>query len=108
MSATQLLIKNLSELLSSSTILTGGQKGGPAQIDKSSILLYSMVLILISILIKGYIIYLIYNFLVPKLIYSLSSSTNTRSLETIENNFKTLSFGECILLVIFFNVLFSF
>jgi hypothetical protein len=108
MSATQLLIKNLSELLSSSSTLTGGQKGGPAQVDKSSILLYSMILILISILIKGYIVYLIYNFLVPKLIYSLSSSTNPRSLETIENNFKTLSFGECILLVIFFNVLFSF
>ena len=108
MSATHLLIQNLSELLSSNSIMQGGAQKVGSTGDKSSILLYSLILILLSILIKGYIVYLLYNFLVPKLIYSLSSSINPRSLEMIENNFKTLTFGECILLVIFFNTLFSF
>jgi len=108
MSATQLLIKNLTELLSSSSSAHIGGTNITNGDAKASILLYSLILILISILIKGYIVYLLYNFLVPKLIYSLSSSINPRSLEMIENNFKTLTFGECILLVIFFNTLFSF
>ena len=108
MSATQILIKNLSELLSSNPSMHIGGKNITTPDAKTSILLYSLILILISILVKGYIVYLLYNFLVPKLIYSLSSGIHPRSLETIENNFKSLTFGECILLVIFFNTLFSF
>jgi hypothetical protein len=107
MTTTQLLIQNLSELLSASTVLKGGQIMNNSS-NKSSVLIYSFILILIALIIKGFIVYILYNYLVPKLIYSLSSSVKPTSFEYIENNFKNLTFGESILLVIFFNTLFSF
>jgi hypothetical protein len=108
MSASQLLIQNLTELLTASSTLVGGNKINNSASNKSPILFLSLLLILFVLIIKGYIVYLVYNYLMPKLIYSLSSSINPVSLEYIENHFKTITFSESILLVILFNTLFSF
>jgi len=108
MSASQLLIQNLTELISTSSNLTGGNKMMNMQQNKSSVFFYSFLLILIVLIIKGFIVYIIYNFLIPKLVYSLSSMTDPVSLENAENNFRKITFGESILVVILFNTLFSF
>ena len=103
--ATNLLIQNMAELFSVSSIMKGGRSDNMnSYMSKQNNFLVSILMILLLILIKGCIIFLLYNFLVPKIIYSLSEN---RSLEIIESNFKTLSFSESILLVIFTNTLFS-
>jgi hypothetical protein len=73
--------------------------------NKQKNVLISLLLILFVILLKGTIVYLLYNFLVPKIIYSFSEN---KSLEIIESNFKTISFSESVLLVILTNTLFTF
>jgi hypothetical protein len=73
--------------------------------NKQKNVLMSLLLILFVILLKGTIVYLLYNFLVPKIMYSFSEN---KSLEIIESNFKTISFSESVLLVILTNTLFTF
>ena len=103
--ATNLLIQNIAELFTVSSIMQGGKYNNINNyMNKQNNFFISILMILLLILIKGCIIFLLYNFLVPKLIYSLSEN---RSLEIIESNFKTLSFSESVLLVIFTNKLFS-
>jgi len=103
--ATNLLIKNIAELFSVSSIMQGGKTNNINNYtNKQNNFFISILMVLLLILIKGSIIFLLYNFLVPKLIYSLSEN---KSLEIIESNFKTLSFSESVLLVIFTNTLFS-
>ena len=103
-----LLIQDISELFSMSSIMQGGKLNNTNNINytnKQTKILGDILGILIFILLKGCIVYLLYNFLVPKIIYSLSEN---KSLEIIESNFKTLSFSESILLVILANTLFVF
>jgi len=82
-----------------------GIKGNPSISNgikfESVLLLFLFALLLL--LIKGYIVYILYNFLVPEIIYSLSN----KSKEEIKNYFKPISFMQSILLVILFNTLFN-
>ena len=109
MTNTSFLIQNIAELFSMKTVMTGGtEKNTPfnnSYTNKSNITLMVLFGTLIAILIKGLIVYLLYNFMVPKIMYSLSEN---KSLEIIESNFKTLSYSESILLVILTNTLFYF
>ena len=67
-----------------------------------------LVIFLIIILIKAFIVYIGYNYIVPRLQYSLYSTTDKKiSLEEMEMNFRKITFTESIILVIFFNTLFS-
>jgi len=108
MSATTLLVQNIADLFSMSSIMQGGKMNnsinGTMYNGKQKNILMIILMLLILLLIKGLIVYLLYNFMIPKLIYSFSEN---KSLEIIESNFKTISFTESVLLVILFNVLFS-
>jgi len=110
--STTFLIQNIAELYTMSSFMEGGKLNkNNAYIDninytsKKHNILISLLMILIAILLKGIIVYLLYNFIVPKIIYSLSEN---KSLEIIESNFKPISFSESVLLVILTNTLFSF
>lgn len=104
MTLLNVLIENLPNLSNISTIMKGGKidQGIPRHKNPFMIL----IIIIFMILLKGLIVYILYNNLVPKLIYSLKS--DNRTIEDILNNFKTFSYTESILLVIFFNTLFTF
>jgi len=115
MTITSQLIQNMAEFFTASSIAGGSKMNNSysnsySSSNKSGVLLYSMFFILVALLLKGIIVYLLYNYMVPKLIYSLSSSTsnNKKTYENIVDNFRTLSLTECILLVILFNTLFNF
>ena len=110
--STTFLIQNIAELYTMSSFMEGGKLNkNNRYIDninytnKQQNILISLIMILIAILLKGVIVYLLYNFIVPKIIYSLSEN---KSLEIIESNFKPISFSESVLLVILTNTLFSF
>jgi cytochrome b subunit of formate dehydrogenase len=109
---TSFLIQNIAELYTMSSFMEGGKLNkNNTSIDngiyanKQKNILISLLMILFVILLKGVIVYLLYNFMVPKIIYSLSEN---KSLEIIESNFKPISFSESVLLVILTNTLFSF
>ena len=99
MTTVNFLIENAVKSLNSSKIMHGGAPNNKNSSNMIMIFLFS----LIGLLIKGYIIYLTYNMIVPKVIYSLSEN---KTLENIENNFKQLTYMESLLLVIFTNTLF--
>jgi hypothetical protein len=110
MTTTSLLLENIQNLFIQSSVLSGGKlnsknsgmetyNGSP----KNSLLMIFLILLLL--LIKGFIVYLVYNSMMPKLIYSLSSSD--RSFEDIQKNFNPITFVESILLVILFQTLFT-
>ena len=105
--STSFLIQNISELFTISSMMEGGKmnKNSINYYDKQRNVLMSFLLVLFVILLKGIIVYFLYNFMVPNIIYSLSEN---KTLETIESNFKPISFSESILLVILTNTLFSF
>ena len=63
------------------------------------------ILALVAIFIKGLIVYLGYNLLIPKLMYSLNVHPG-KSLAEYENNFRPLNYWECVVLVILTNTLF--
>ncbi len=105
MTATTLLVQNIADLFSMSSIMQGGKMNNGSNYDgKQKNILIIILMLLILLLIKGLIVYLLYNFMMPKILYSLSEN---KSLEIIESNFKPISFTESVLLVILFNVLFS-
>jgi cytochrome b subunit of formate dehydrogenase len=106
MSATSLLVQNIAELFSISSVMQGGKMNNSmSNYDgKQKNILMIILVLLVLLLIKGLIVYLLYNFMVPKIIYSFSEN---KSLEIIESNFKPISFSESVLLVILFNVLFT-
>ncbi len=67
-----------------------------------------LTVFLIIILIKAFIVYIGYNYVVPRLQYSLYSTTDKRlSLEEMEANFRKITYTEAIIITIFFNTLFS-
>jgi hypothetical protein len=63
-----------------------------------------MLITLLLILVKGFIVYLAYNLIMPKIIYSVSKD---RTLEDIEDNFRPLSYFESVIFAILTNTLFS-
>jgi hypothetical protein len=84
--------------------ISGGAKNFVNNSPKSN-LFTVMLITLILLLVKGFIVYLAYNLLMPKLIYSISN--DKRTLEDIESNFIPLSYMESIIFVILANTLFS-
>jgi hypothetical protein len=102
MSVTNFFLQNIIELFTLSNSMNGGKLN--IQKNKENFFLISLVAYLIILLLKGIIVYFLYNYLVPKLIYSLSEN---KSIEIIEHNFKNISFVESVLLVIFANTLFG-
>jgi len=91
----------MNKINSSNSIMSGGKPMTNNIKTPGVISLFLIVLLLL--LIKGFIVYVLYNYLVPEIIYSLSN----KSKEDIENNFKPITFIQSILLVILFNTLFS-
>lgn len=104
MSGTGLLIQNIAELFSMSPMIGSGKTNNFQNINKQKNIFFIILFLLILLLIKGLIVYLLYNFMIPKLIYSVSGK---KSIEDIENSFHPISFSESVLVVILFNVLFS-
>jgi flagellar basal body-associated protein FliL len=104
MTVTTLLVQNIAELFSMSSLMQGGKMNNSMNNNKQKNILIIILMLLILLLIKGLIVYLLYNFMIPKIIYSVSEN---KSLEIIESNFKPISFTESVFLVILFNVLFS-
>ena len=94
----------MNKINSSNSIMNGGKKNIQMTngIKTPSIFLLFLITLLL-LLIKGFIVYILYNYLVPEIIYSLSS----KSKEDIENDFKPITFMQSVLLVILFNTLFS-
>ena len=107
MTVSSLLIENIATFLNSDQIMKGGKMnntGVSSQGGKTSNVFLIMVITFIYIMIKGFIVYILYNMLVPRLIYSLSKD---RSVEDVQNNFKPITYIESVLVVILFNTLFS-
>ena len=107
MTVSSLLIKNIATFLNSDQIMKGGKMNNSivsSQGNKKSNVFLIMIITFIYIIIKGFIVYILYNMLVPRLIYSLSKD---RSVEDVQNNFKPITYIESILIVILFNTLFS-
>jgi di/tricarboxylate transporter len=94
--ASQFLLQHLSEFIS----ISSNKRGG----SQESNFLFILIGLLFMILLKGLIVYYAYNCVVPKVIYSLSEN---KTLETIESNFKPLSYSESLLLVILTVTLFN-
>ena len=96
-----LMIKTLAQYLTGNT---NKMHGGSSMKNKGDTQIMIFMLALISIFIKGLIVYLGYNLLMPKLMFSVAGAGKT--LENIENNFRPLNYWECVILVILTNTLF--
>jgi hypothetical protein len=96
-----LMIKTLAQYLTGNT---NKMYGGGNMKNKGDTQIMIFMLALISIFIKGLIVYLGYNLLMPKLMFSVSGAGKT--LEDIENNFRPLNYWESVILVILTNTLF--
>jgi len=98
-----LMIKTLAQYLTgNNNKMYSGGAGSMKNKGDTQIMIF--MLALISIFIKGLIVYLGYNLLMPKLIFSVAGAGKT--LEDIENNFRPLSYWESVILVILTNTLF--
>ncbi len=92
----------------SSSIKIGGLKSSltsSSAPQKASIWVLHLIVFII-ILIKAFIVYLGYNYIVPKLMFSMSQDPQ-KSMEKIEANFRRITFVEAIILSIFVSTLFS-
>jgi len=109
MTTTGFLLQNITELFSNSSLMNGGSNNLNKTLkvnvsnNQRNLLIY-FIFIVFMLLLKGFIVYLSYNFIVPKIMYSVSKNDN---LENIELNFKPISYSESLLLVILTNTLFS-
>jgi hypothetical protein len=107
MTFSSILLDNIPDIFNiTSSLMKGGKSVETVYQPSRRNPFMIFIIILLMILLKGLIVYLLYNSLVPKLIYSLSN--NKRTQEDIINNFRTLSYSESVLLVILFNTLFTF
>jgi len=98
-----LMIKTLAQYLTgNNNKMYGGSAGSMKHKGDTQIMIF--MLALISIFIKGLIVYLGYNLLMPKLMFSVGGAGKT--LEDIENNFRPLTYWESVILVILTNTLF--
>ena len=93
------MIKTLAQYLTDNKMSGGGNMK-----HKGDTQIMIFMLALISIFIKGLIVYLGYNLLIPKLMFSVGGAGKT--LEDIENNFRPLTYWESVILVILTNTLF--
>ncbi len=91
--------QNILSLFSTETNMVGGLK---KKVNQFQI----FIILVILLLIKGLLVYLIYNMLMPKILYSLSTKKDKNIME-ITNNFRELTYFECLMLVILTNTLFS-
>ncbi len=108
MTLTSLLVENFVSSISSNDINTK-MVGGAAfnkNVSKSSGFFTLLLVVLFILLIKAVIVYIGYNFIVPRIIYSLSQEPN-KSLDKIEANFKKITYLEALILSIFVSTLFS-
>lgn len=96
-----LMIKTLAQYLTGNN---NKMYGGANMKNKGDTQIMIFMLALISIFIKGLIVYLGYNLLIPKLMFSVGGAGKT--LEDIENNFRPLTYWESVILVILTNTLF--
>ena len=94
----------MNKINSSNSIMNGGKQSIQMTNNvKTPSVISLFLIVLLLLLIKGFIVYTLYNYLVPEIIYSLSN----KSKEDIYNDFKPITFMQSILLVILFNTLFS-
>ncbi len=121
MTLTSLLVENFVDMVqssntsaSSSYSMTGGAvkrmmpSSSTTQPRSFGNFFLLLTVFLIIILIKAFIVYIGYNYVVPRLQYSLYSTTDKRlSLEEMETNFRKITYTEAIIITIFFNTLFS-
>ncbi len=105
MTLTSLVVENFVNSLSSNSVKMGGAKGALNSPATPSVFML-LLIVLIIILIKAFIVYLGYNFIVPKLMFSLSQEEG-KSLEKIQSKFRPITFIEAIILSIFTSTLFS-
>ena len=110
MSMTSLLVENFVSAITPEQITSVVMKGGVKEIQKvpvgSSRFFILLLVIIIIIFIKSYIVYLGYNFMVPRLMYSLAQEKRM-TLEEIEHKFRPITYVEAVVLTIFANTLFS-
>ncbi len=121
MTLTSLLVENFVDMVQSSNTsatssysMTGGavkrmmSSSSTPQPRSFGNFFLLLTVFLIIILIKAFIVYIGYNYVVPRLQYSLYSTTDKRlSLEEMEANFRKITYTEAIIITIFFNTLFS-
>jgi hypothetical protein len=98
-----LMIKTLAQYLTNNNSkMYGGASSNMKNKDNTQVMIF--MLSLISIFIKGLIVYLGYNLLMPKLMFSVAGPN--KSFEIIESNFRPLTYWESVILVILTNTLF--
>jgi hypothetical protein len=76
--------------------------GGPLQQQPNFLLLLGVIMIIL--LIQGYIVMILFNIVVPKMMYSISNEKN-KSLEEYELTFTKIGFMDSIALLILIRVL---
>lgn len=104
MTMTSLLAENfVNSVMPSSNTMTGGVRGmnGASSTGRFFALL---LVFLIIILIKSYIIYLGYNYIMPRMIFSLNQEKASTPQEVM-SRFRPITFTESIILTIFANTL---
>jgi hypothetical protein len=80
-------------------LINNSTKGGAKSDNVFVKFLIMFISIMIIFLLKGLIIYISYNYIMPKLIYSLSQDP-AKTEEKIRANFRLLTFSESVVLVI--------
>jgi len=106
---TAFLLQNITELFTHSSLMNGGSNNANKVLkvnvsnNQRNLFIY-FIFIVFALLLKGFIVYLTYNFVMPKLMYSVSKN---ETLETIESNFKPITYSESLLLVILTVTLFN-
>ena len=92
------ITKNVTNLLAS---ISSPMKGGARALESGPSLLrltlLSILVFLVILFIQAYIVHLLYNIVVPKLIYSLSTD---KTEEEVNRSFKPLSFIDCLGLIL--------
>ena len=85
--SSQFLLQNLSDLISLSSTKNGGSMNNIYN-NKQNNFLFMLIGFMILILIKGLIVYYSYNFVVPKVIYSLSENKTLETIDEVVNELK--------------------
>ncbi len=108
MTLTSLLVNNFMETFVNSPNVPNAMIGGKRmdmRKPRSTGEFFTLLLIfLIIILIKAYIVYLGYNYVMPRILYSLNQERSS-TLQEVESKFRPISFTESIILTIFMNTL---
>ena len=104
MTMTSLLAENfVNSIMPVSKVLTGGARG-MGQESTPGRFFALLLVFLIIILIKSYIVYLGYNYIMPRMIFSLNQEKSSTPQEVM-SRFRPITFIEAIILTIFANTL---